>query len=88
VRFPLGGSCYRYDAARLPPYSSRWGRGPCNERIIMSNATLAEELVSTEELDELYKLDASENDPEDEEDEEDDEDDEDDDDEPEVMPQG
>jgi hypothetical protein len=50
----------------------------------MGNAALAEELASAEELDELYKLDASESDPE----EDDEEDDEDDEEEPEVMPQG
>ena len=44
------------------------------ERIIMGNSALAEELVGTEEIDELYKLDASESDPEDEGDPEDDED--------------
>ena len=54
------------------------------EKIIMGNAALAEELASAEELDELYKLDASESDPE----EDDEEDDEDDEEEPEVMPQG
>jgi hypothetical protein len=56
----------------------------------MSSATLAEELVSTEELDELYRLDASESDPEDEEDEDEEEADEDDDEgaDPDVMPQG
>ena len=57
------------------------------ERIIMGNAALAEELVSAEELDELYKLDASESEPEDD-DEEDEGDDEGDDEEPEIMPQG
>jgi hypothetical protein len=56
------------------------------ERIIMGNAALAEELASSEELDELYKLDASESDPEDDEDDEDDEDGEEED--PDIMPQG
>jgi phosphopantothenoylcysteine synthetase/decarboxylase len=58
--------------------------------MIMGNAATAEELISAEELDELYRLDASESDPED----EDDDDDDDDDDEegaeerPDIMPQG
>lgn len=57
----------------------------------MGNSALAEELLGTEELDELYKLDASETDPEDDGDDEDDEVDDDDEggeEEPEVMPQG
>jgi hypothetical protein len=56
----------------------------------MSNATLAEELLSAEELDELYRLDATDSDPEEEEEDEEEEDDEDDDDDedPDVMPQG
>ena len=51
----------------------------------MGNSALAEELLSAEELDELYKLDASESDPDDDEDDDEDEDDEEE--EPEVMPQ-
>jgi hypothetical protein len=51
----------------------------------MGNVALAEELASAEELDELYKLDASESEPEDEDDEDDDEDEGI---EPDVMPQG
>lgn len=54
----------------------------------MGNSALAEELLGTEELDELYKLDASETDPEDDGDDEDDDDDEGGEEEPEVMPQG
>jgi len=54
----------------------------------MGNAALAEELASAEELDELYKLDASESDPEEDDDEEDDEDDNEEEEEPEIMPQG
>ncbi len=58
----------------------------------MSNAAVAEETLSTEELDELYTLDASESDPEDDDDDDDEEDDgddeEDDGDDPGVMPQG
>jgi len=51
----------------------------------MGNAAVAELLADTEDLDELYKLSASETDPEDDEDD-DDEDDEDGDVEPDVMP--
>lgn len=59
----------------------------------MGNAAVAEELLSLDELDELYKLDASESEPEDDDDldDDDEDDDEDDDDEemhPENMPQG
>lgn len=51
----------------------------------MGNAAVAEVLAGTEDLDELYKLSASETEPED--DEDDEEDDEDEDIEPEVMPE-
>ena len=44
----------------------------------MGNAAIAEELTGIDELDELYKLDASESEPEDDDDEDDDDDDEDD----------
>jgi hypothetical protein len=61
----------------------------------MGNAAIAEELLSTGELDELFRLSASESSPEDDEDEDDDdlpEDDDDDEDEEEIhpddMPQG
>ena len=57
---------------RVSPYFLR-GRG--NERVTMGNAAVAEELAGSEELDELYRLDATESEPED--DEEDYEDDED-----------
>jgi hypothetical protein len=50
----------------------------------MGNAAVAEVLAGTEDLDELYKLSASEAEPED--DEDDEEDDEDEDIEPDVMP--
>jgi hypothetical protein len=50
----------------------------------MGNAAVAEDLAGTEDLDELYKLSASEAEPEDDEDDEDDDDE--DDDEPEIMP--
>ena len=39
------------------------------ERTIMGNAAVAEELPGADELDELYRLDASETEPEDDEDE-------------------
>jgi len=55
----------------------------------MGNAAVAEELAGVEELDELYRLDASESEPEDEEDEEEEDDgDEPDGDEPDVVPHG
>jgi hypothetical protein len=55
----------------------------------MGNAAIAEELTGIDELDELYKLDASESEPEDDDDEDDDEDEPEDDDEgvkPDDMP--
>jgi hypothetical protein len=52
----------------------------------MGNLAIAEELLSSEELDELYKLNASESDPEEDGDDEDDEDGDDEDVEPEDMP--
>ena len=65
----------RYDATRLP---RTLVGGLWNERVIMGNAAVAEELLpGSDELDELYRLDASETGPE--EPDEDDEDDEDDD---------
>ena len=55
----------------------------------MGNVAIAEELAGSAELDELYRLDASESGPEDDEDEEDEEDEEDDQDEDEgIKPQG
>jgi hypothetical protein len=56
----------------------------------MGNAAVAEELPSLDELDELYKLDASESEPEDDDDDLDEDDDEDDDEEmkPDNMPHG
>jgi hypothetical protein len=44
-----------------------------NERTIMGNAAVAVELPGAEELDELYRLDASETEPEDDEDDDEDE---------------
>ena len=55
----------------------------------MGNAAVAEVLAGTEDLDELYKLSASETEPEDDDDDDDDDDDEDDDEDglkPDVMP--
>ena len=60
----------------------------------MGNAAVIEELAGSDELDEMYRLDASESDPEDEPDDEDQDEDQDDEDEggkgikPEGMPQG
>ena len=53
----------------------------------MGNAGVAEELAGSDELEELYRLDASETEPEDEEDEEGDEEDEEGV-EPDVVPHG
>jgi hypothetical protein len=52
----------------------------------MGNAAVAEVLADTEDLDELYKLSASETEPEDDEDEDDEDDDEDGGVKPDVMP--
>jgi hypothetical protein len=57
----------------------------------MGNVAVAEELAGGDELDELYRLDASESEPEDEPDDDEDQDDEDEGEEgikPEGMPQG
>jgi len=53
--------------------------------MIMGNLAVAEELLGSDELDELYKLNASESDPEDDDAEDDDAED-DEDEEPQVMP--
>jgi len=55
----------------------------------MGNAAVAEVLADPEDLDELYKLSASETEPEDDEDDDDDDDDDDDEDEdePDTMPE-
>jgi hypothetical protein len=53
----------------------------------MGNLAVAEELAGSEELDELYKLNASETDPEDEDGDEDDDDEDEDGAHPDVMPQ-
>jgi hypothetical protein len=60
-----------------------------DERTIMGNAAIAEELPSSDELGEFYDLSASEPEPEDDDDDDDlDEDDEDEEMQPEDMPQG
>jgi hypothetical protein len=46
-----------------------------NERIIMGNLAVAEELLGSDELDELYELNASDTEPDDEDDEEGDDED-------------
>ena len=80
---------------RVPPHASFWLGGLESERTTMGNVAVAEELAGRDELDELYRLDASESDPEDEpEDDEQDDDEQDDEDEgdegtgikPEGMP--
>jgi hypothetical protein len=90
MRFPLTGVCDRYDAARLPVFNPYGAGGHGNERIIMGNVAVAEERAGIEELDELYKLHASESDPEEDGDEEDgdEEDGEGEEVKPDVMPQG
>jgi len=66
----------RYDATRLP---RTFAGGLWNERVIMGNAAVAEELLpGSDELDELYRLDASETGPEEPEEDDDDEDEDDD----------
>jgi hypothetical protein len=52
-------------------YSSGFGDQK-DERIIMGNLGVAEELLGSDELEELYKLSASESDPEDDDDDDDD----------------
>ena len=52
----------------------------------MGNAAVAEVLADTEDLDELYKLSASETEPEDDEDDDDDDDEGEGEDKPDVMP--
>lgn len=49
-------------------------RGAFNERIMTVNAAIAEDLLSSEELDELFKINASESAPEDDDDDDDDDD--------------
>ena len=74
---------------RVSPEFILWLRGPGNERTIMGNLAVVEEFAGSDELDDLYRLDASETEPEDEDDEDDEDDQDDDGDEgiqPEEMP--
>jgi len=57
---------------RVSPRTSFGGRE--SERIIMGNLAVAEELAGSDELEELYRLDASETGPEEDEEEEEEED--------------
>jgi hypothetical protein len=59
-----------------------------SERTTMGNVAVAEKLAGSDELDELYKLNASESEPEDEDEEDEDEDEKDEGIKPEGMPQG
>jgi len=62
-----------------------------SERTTMGNVAVAEELAGCDELDELYRLDASESDPEDEPEDDDEQDDEDEDEDDEgtgIKPEG
>jgi hypothetical protein len=61
--------------------------GP-NERTTMGNMAIAEELPGVDDLDELYRLDASESEPEDDEEDDGDEDEDDEGIQPEEFPQG
>jgi hypothetical protein len=54
----------------------------------MGNVAVAEELAGSDELDELYRLDASESDPEDEPDDDDEDQDDEDEGEPGIKPEG
>ncbi len=75
---------------RVSPVRILLARGAWkSERTTMGNVAVTEELAGNDELDELYRLDASESVPEDEPEEDEDQDDEDQDDEgikPEGMP--
>ena len=53
----------------------------------MGNVAVAEELAGSDELDELYELDASETEPEDDEDDDDEDDDDEDDEDEDVQPE-
>ncbi len=71
------------------PYASFWLRGQETERTTRGNVAVAEELAGSDDLDEIFRLDASETVPDD--DEEDDEEDDEDEGEgiqPDEMPQG
>ena len=69
---------------RVSPRTSFGGQE--SERITMGNLAVAEELAGSDDLEELYRLDASETEPE--EDEEDEEDEEEEPEEEEMEPRG
>ena len=71
-----------------PPHASFWLGDLESERITMGNVAVAEELAGSDELDELYRLDASESDPEDEPEDDDDDEDEDEDEGTGIKPEG
>ena len=76
---------------RVSPAASFCSGGLESERATMGNVAVAEELAGGDELDELYRLDASESEPRRADEDEDEEDDEDEDEEgikPEGMPHG
>jgi len=56
---------------RVSPACILLARGQESERTTMGNVAVAEELAGSDELEELYRLDASESEPEDEPDDED-----------------
>ena len=76
---------------RVSPACILLARGQESERTTMGNVAVAEELAGSDELEELYRLDASESDPEDEPEDDDEQDDEDEDEDDEgtgIKPEG
>jgi len=71
---------------RVSPRTSFGGQE--SERITMGNLAVAEELAGSDELEELYRLDASETGPEEEEEEDEDEEEEEEPEEEEMEPRG
>jgi len=71
---------------RVSPRTSFGGQE--SERITMGNLAVAEELAGSDELEELYRLDASETGPDEDEDEDGEEDEEEEEDEGEAEPHG
>lgn len=71
---------------RVSPRTSFGGQE--SERITMGNLAVAEELAGSDELEELYRLDASETGPEEDEDEDGEEEEEEEEDEGEAEPHG
>jgi hypothetical protein len=63
-RFPSGRCAAADTMLRVPPCLSSGGQE--NERTVMGNAAIGEELAGIDELDELYELNASESDDDDE----------------------